>query len=135
MPSKRKAWARKRRKKVEKRKEVEDNWLTYFYSIKNVCPWSYESYKKGRINIIKFNRDTLELNEQNWNLKQWDAIVYTTKMTVDELDKFVEKKNEDQEKCEYLWSHPHYTKGGGRQTHCPIIIQQDRQFLTELRRR
>ena len=120
---------------MERKEEAEDSWLTYFHSIRNVCPWSYESYKKGRINIIKFNRDTLELNEQNWNLKQWDAIVYTTKMTVDELDKFVEKKNEDQEKCEYLWSHPHYTKGGGRQTHCPIIIQQDRQFLTELRRR
>ena len=44
------------------------------------------------------------------------------------------KRNDKQDKCEYLWSHPQYTKGGGRQTHCPIIIQQDRQFLTELRR-
>ena len=127
----------KQRKKVEKRKEVEDKslWLKYFHSIKNVCPWSYESYCNGRVKITQFDKDILELNEQNWSLREWDAIVYTTEMTVNELDEFVEERNNDQEKCEYLWSHPHYTKGGGRQTHRPIIIQQDRQFLTELRRR
>ena len=119
---------------VEK-KEVEDKslWFNYFHSIKKVCPWSFKSYCNDRILITQFDKDILKLNEQNWSLKQWDAIVYTSKLSVDELDKFCEKRNELQEKCEYLWSHPHYTKGGNRQTHCPVIIQQDRAQLTELR--
>jgi len=127
----------KRKSVMGRKEEVEDKsiWFNYFNSIKNVCPWSFESYCNGRVKITQFDRDILELNEQNWSLKEWDAIVYTTEMTVDELDEFVEERNNDQEKCEYLWSHPHYTKGGGNQTHRPIIIQQDRQFLAELRRR
>ena len=133
MPSKRKAWARKRRKKVEKRKEVEDNWLTYFHSIKNVCPWSYESYKKGRIYITEFIEAKVIETEQNWNMDNYDAVVYLTDMPVDQLDKFVKKRNRKQTSCEYLWSHPKFTKGGNRQTNQPIVIQQDRAFLTELR--
>jgi len=130
----RKVWARKRRKNVEKRKEVaEDNWLTYFHSIKNVCPWSYESYKKGRIYITEFTENKVIKTEQNWNCVWYDAVVYLTDMSVDELDEFVEERNRKQHSCEYLWSHPEYTKGGNRQTSQPIIIQQDRAFLTELR--
>jgi len=132
LPSK-KVWVRKRKRKVEKRKEVEDNWLTYFYSIKNVCPWSYESYKKGRIYITEFTTDKVIETEQNWNMDNYDAVVYLTDMSVDELDKFVEDRNNEQDSCEYLWSHPTFTKGGNRQTSQPIVIQQDRAFLTELR--
>jgi len=128
-----KVWARKRRKKVEKRKEVEDNWLTYFHSIKNVCPWSYDSYKKGRIYITEFTETKVIETEQNWNMDNYDAVVYLTNMSVDELDKFVEYRNNEQNSCEYLWSHPKFTKGGHRQTSQPIVIQQDRAFLTELR--
>jgi len=89
---------------MERKEEVEDKsiWFNYFNSIKNVCPWSFESYCNGRVKITQFDRDILELNEQNWSLKEWDAIVYITKMSVDELDEFVEQRNDDQEKCEYL---------------------------------
>ena len=59
--------------------------------------------------------------------------VLITNMSVNKLDKFVEKRNRKQKLCEYLWSHPNFTKGGSRQTMQPIIIQQDRAFLTELR--
>ena len=121
---------------MERKREVEDNiWFDYFNSIKKYCPWSFESYCKDRILITQFDKDILELNEQNWSLKQWDAIVYTSQLSVDDLDEFCEKQNESQNTCEYLWSHPDYTKGGNRQTHCPVIIQQDRAQLTELRRR
>ena len=83
---------------MERKREVEDNylWFNYFHSIKAVCPWSFESYCNDRILITQFDKDILELNEQNWSLKQWDAIVYTSKMSVDELDKFCEKQNESQ---------------------------------------
>lgn len=116
-----------------KRKEVEDNWLTYFHSIKNVCPWSYESYKKGRIYITEFDQTKVIETELNWNMDKYDAIVYLTKMSVDELDKFVEERNDEQDLCEYLWSHPSFSKGGKNQTQTPVIIQQDRKWLMELR--
>ena len=66
-------------------------------------------------------------------MDNYDAVVYLTDMSVDELDKFVEDRNNEQDSCEYLWSHPTFTKGGNRQTSQPIVIQQDRAFLTELR--
>ena len=118
---------------MAKRKEVEDNWLTYFHSIKNVCPWSYESYKKGRIYITEFTEPKVIETEQSWSMDKYDAIVYLTDMSVNKLDKFVEERNNSQNSCEYLWSHPKFTKGGNRQTSQPIVIQQDRAFLTELR--
>lgn len=118
---------------MEKRKEVEDNWLTYFHSIKNVCPWSYESYKKGRIYITEFIETKVIETEQNWTMDKYDAIVYTTQMSVDQLDTFVEQRNDEQDLCEYLWSHPTHSKGGKNQTQTPVIIQQDRKWLMELR--
>ena len=112
---------------------AEDNWLVYFHSIKNVCPWSYESYKKGRIYITEFTQTKVIETEENWTMDKYDAIVYTTQMSVDELDTFVEQRNYEQDLCEYLWSHPSYTKGGKNQTQTPVIIQQDRKWLMELR--
>tara|TARA_B100001113_G_C21108814_1_gene622191 strand:+ start:1785 stop:2219 length:435 start_codon:yes stop_codon:yes gene_type:complete len=134
LPNK-KAWVKRRkRKRMERKGEAaEDNWLVYFHSIKNVCPWSYESYKKGRIYITEFTQTKVIETEENWTMDKYDAIVYTTQMSVDELDTFVEQRNDEQDLCEYLWSHPSYTKGGKNQTQTPVIIQQDRKWLMELR--
>ena len=68
-----------KKKKGGKKKEVEAkyNWLQYFHnSIRHVCPWSYESYCKGRIKIVPLDIDILKLTEMNWNIEDWDAIVY-----------------------------------------------------------
>ena len=49
----------------------------------------------------------------NWNLESNDALVYVVDdLTLNEIDEFVAHRNDCQEKCEYLWSHPSYTKGG-----------------------
>ena len=117
-----------------KEAEVKYNWLQYFYSIRHVCPWSYESYLKGRIKIVPLDIDILKLTEMNWNIEDWDAIVYVVDdLTLDEIDDIVAHRNDSQEKCEYLWSHPTYSKGGNNQAPFPIIIQQDRRQLMELR--
>jgi hypothetical protein len=119
---------------VEKRKEVEDNWFQYFHSIRHVCPWSFKSYLEGRIQIIPFDRDLLKLTEMNWTVQPNDALVYVVDdLTLDEIDEFVAHRNDCQEKCEYLWSHPTFTKGANNQTPKPVIIQQDRKRLMELR--
>ena len=89
---------------------------------------------KGRIKIVPLDIDILKLTEMNWNIEDWDAIVYVVDdLTLDEIDDIVAHRNDSQEKCEYLWSHPTYTKGGGNQAPFPIIIQQDRAQLMELR--
>ena len=117
--------------------EVEVDWLKYFHSIKHVCPWSYESYTQGTTKITQFDSNILKLNEQNWRNLPWEVIVYQLgdDLTLDAIDKFVAIRNESQEKCEYLWSHPSFTKGGNNQTPVPVIIQQDREQLLKLRRK
>lgn len=120
-----------------KNEEVEVDWLQYFHSIKNVCPWSYESYTQGTTKITQFDSNILKLNEQNWRNLPWEVIVYQLgdDLTLDAIDEFVAIRNESQEKCEYLWSHPSFTKGGNNQTPVPVIIQQDREQLLKLRRK
>tara|TARA_B100001057_G_scaffold411670_1_gene427420 strand:+ start:892 stop:1287 length:396 start_codon:yes stop_codon:yes gene_type:complete len=121
---------------VERKEEVEAKsiWLKYFHSIRHVCPWSYKSYLEGKIKIIPFDRDIMELTEANWSLETNDALVYVVDdLTLDEIDNIVAQRNDCQEKCEYLWSHPTFSKGGNNQAPYPIIIQQDRAKLMELR--
>ena len=121
---------------MERKEEVEDKsiWLKYFHSIRHVCPWSYKSYLEGKIKIIPFDRDIMELTEANWSLETNDALVYVVDdLTLEEIDDIVAHRNDCQEKCEYLWSHPTYTKGSNNQAPFACIIQQDRAKLMELR--
>ena len=121
---------------MERKEEVEAKsiWLKYFHSIRHVCPWSYKSYLEGKIKIIPFDRDIMELTEANWSLETNDALVYVVDdLTLDEIDDIVAHRNDCQEKCEYLWSHPTYTKGSNNQAPFACIIQQDRAKLMELR--
>ncbi len=121
---------------MERKKEVGDNsnWFNYFHSIRHVCPWSYKSYLEGKIQIIPFDKELLKLTEINWKIQPNDALVYVVDdLTLDEIDEFVAHRNDSQKKCEYLWSHPTFTKGANNQTPKPVIIQQDRKRLMELR--
>ena len=120
---------------MARRREAEDStWLQYFKSIKNVCPWSYESYINGKIKILPYDEDFLKLTEANWKEQSLDALVYIVEgLTLDEMDDIVADRNDCQEKCEYLWSYPTYTKGKNNQAPYPIIIQQDRAKLMKLR--
>ena len=125
------------RRSVQEAKPLPDFtvWLWYFRKIKTVCPWSYKSFIAGTTNIVPFKLDTLIENESNWNEQPWEVIIYTMgeNYTLDDMDSIVEKRNEVQNTCEYLWSHPSFSKGGKNQTPKPVIIQQDRARLMELR--
>ena len=107
---------------MERKSEAEAklNWLEYFHSIKHVCPWSYESYLNGTTKIMDFNEDFLVLNEQNFRTLPWEVIIYLLgdDLTLDAIDEYVAFLNECQNTCEYLWSHPGFTKGGNNQTPC-----------------
>ena len=111
------------------------NWLWYFRKIKKVCPWSYDSFIKGTTKIIPFDKEMMVLSEINWEQEPWEVIIYLMgdDLTLEEIDNIVASRNESQSKCEYLWSHPSFSKGAKNQTHVPVIIQQDRKRLMELR--
>ena len=121
---------------MERKNEAEVDWLNYFQSISKFCPWSLKSYKEGTMLITQFDKDILKLNEQNWSNLPWEVIVYLLgdDLTLDAIDEYVAHRNESQYKCEYLWSHPSFTKGGNNQTPVPVIIQQDREQLFKLRK-
>jgi hypothetical protein len=103
-------------------------WAKYFYSIKKVCPWSWEAFQNKQILIIKFD-EVLPLHD-------YQAIVYTffSEIDIESLDTLAKWCNKTYPECEFLWSHPDHTKGGNNQTPVPVIIQQDRKQLAGLRK-
>ena len=125
------------RRSVQEGKPLPDYiiWLFYFRKLNKVCPWSYESFIAGTTNFVDYSEDLLLENETNWNQQSWEVIIYLMgdDYTLDDMDNITEHRNEVQNTCEYLWSHPSFSKGGNNQAPKPIIIQQDRARLMELR--
>jgi hypothetical protein len=113
------------------------DWAKYFESIQKVCPWSLESFEKGRIDFVPYTWEGLNARDVSWprlTQREFDAVVYL--MAPDdpmELDLICEQM-ESSPYCVYFWSHPDYTKGGFNQTPIPIIIQQDRMNLLKVRK-
>ena len=101
-------------------------WKSHFQKIKKVCPWSWKAWNEGKIKIVQL--ETIQ------HLNEYDAIVYEVEdIDEDSLDAYVQELNEEYTEYEFLWSHPTHTKGGKNQTPVPVIIQQDRKLLEELR--
>tara|TARA_Y100001937_G_C7073692_1_gene309585 strand:+ start:454 stop:855 length:402 start_codon:yes stop_codon:yes gene_type:complete len=112
---------------------AKQNWMMYFQSIQSVCPWSYKSYQQGRILIRDFDEDEIILRDINWD-DRYDAVVYQyAPWDCDDLEYIVESLNIESRNCEYFFSHPDYTKGLNNQTVIPVVIQQDRAQLKQIR--
>ena len=133
---------RRRKKPVEDEKAHEANvseymvkgWKEYFQSIVDVCPWSYEAYKKGKIDIRDFNIDSVLWEDFVWE-GHYNAIVWqNVPFTLDDLEKVVADLNSESTRCIYFFSHPDYTKGKNKQTFVPVIIQQDKKQLDQARK-
>ena len=112
---------KRKRKKVQKE---EVNWLDYFESIKVVCPWSLQSYRQGKIEFVEFN------GAFDMEIGNWEARVYCVDRKPRLLKKWSDRLNQQDSKCEWLWSHPSY---GHHSAPVPIIIQQPRERLDALR--
>lgn len=115
---------RKRRRKKVQKEEV--NWLEYFQSIRRVCPWSLQSFRQGKIEFIEFD------GAWNMDIGQWDARVYIVDRKARLIKKWADQLNDQDPVCEWLWSHPKYKNYSAP---VPIIIQQPRAKLEELRRK
>jgi hypothetical protein len=98
------------------------NWLEYFTSIKQQCPWSLAAWNKGEIDIVDWTGEVLPL-------APYQARVYKVDLPNEEVKKLAEQLDEGD--CEWLYSFPGY---GPFATPVKVLIQQDRATLARLRK-
>lgn len=101
------------------------DWTTYFQRIKSVCPWSLAAYLNGKIDFQKWRGRAEPIGE-------FSARIYTTDLNRRRLKKLCNKLDQQDTQCEWLWSDPSY---GPYATEIPILIQQPRQILQDLRQK
>lgn len=97
------------------------DWYAYFKSIRQECPWSYAAYLKGLISIVEYTGDILPL-------QHYEARMYVFTGSDSELQAVA--KQLDHGEDEWLYSFPGY---GDYATPVPVLIQQNRRRLQELR--
>ena len=118
------------------KKEV--NWLKYYESIRDVCPWSYRSYIMGGIITIPYSENTFNSfaklfdNTKNNHGQATDCFVYVCSgKSLDWLEHMVDTLNEQYPHQEWLYSSPKDDEGNA--TPVEVLIQQRRSKLEELR--
>jgi len=102
-------------------KAADVNWSDYFKSIRAECPWSYKSWQQGLIDIRDYDGELLPLDH-------WHARVYVCRVPQDTLEALAFAFDEGE--CEWLWSFPN---DGPYSTPVPVLIQQNREVLRQLR--
>jgi hypothetical protein len=101
------------------------DWLEYFKSIREECPWSYAAYLKGKIDIKDYEGEKLPLGDYSarmYIITAPDATVTAIANGLDYGDK----------EYEWLYSYPGY---GDYATPVSVIIQQWRAELDAIRTR
>lgn len=101
------------------------NWLSYFRGIQHECPWSYASYVRNQIQFLPWNPgiDIPPLDEYQarvWLMNYPNAVIEAMAEELNSLD----------QENEWLFSYPGY---GEYATPVPVLIQQNRKTLEELR--
>lgn len=102
-------------------KAADVNWYQYFKSIRVECPWSYSAYVKGQIHIVDYNGQILPLGN-------YQARVYLVNAPNETLEALAASFDHGED--EWLFSYPGF---GPYAAPVPILIQQNRQRLRELR--
>ena len=110
----------------------DSTWAKYFANIRGVCPWSYKLMDK--ILVLDTHVNCMNTWSTIFKSSTHEAFVYKfPKANVSWLTNKCEELNSSQEHSEWLWSHPDADSGDNTSTHIPVLIQQDRAQLTELR--
>ena len=103
------------------------NWLEYFESIQQECPWSLRAYKSGAISIEHWSdTDTLE------PLGKYQARMYIVDLPDNIVEAMATELDCNDQDCEWLFSYPGY---GEFATPVKVLIQQNRKQLNDLRSR
>ena len=110
---------------------AKSNWLPYFQSIKNSCPWSLKAYMSEKILFINASSNTINTWAKLFTHTKHEAYVYTwPDKSAEWLETMSEGLNDIYPDSEWLWSHP---EQGGESTPVPCLIQQDAHQLNTIR--
>ena len=113
-------------------KEVD--WQSYYAKIRSVCPWSYKAFMNDKILVWEHPHNTLKTISGTFDSTDYEAFVYVFEdYTPKQLDKLAVEMNEYRPNSEFLWSHPQADSGDGNSTDVPVLIQQDKKTLENLR--
>jgi len=97
------------------------DWNQYFVSIRAECPWALRAWSQGQIDIVTYRGDILPLGD-------YQARVYVVAAPTETIEALCQGLNYGED--EWLFSYPGY---GDWATPVPVLIQQDRSRLRELR--
>ena len=97
------------------------DWLAYFESIRSECPWSYAAYQRGLIDIVQYQGTSEPLGD-------YQARMYCVQAPDSTIEALAVAHDHGQD--EWLFSSPGY---GEYATPVPVLIQQNRQQLNQLR--
>jgi hypothetical protein len=101
------------------------DWLAYYKSIAKECPWSLRAYQQGLIDLQDW-RDSKSIppldhyHARVWHVPYPDTVVEAMAEELDSIDPI----------HEWLFSYPGY---GEYATPIPVLIQQNRQQLNQIR--
>ena len=112
---------------------AEVNWQSYFANIRETCPWSYSAYMNDRILIVDYNSKDFSTWKIFLPYTKFESVVYVCRdKTSDWLNTTCDALNVEDADSEWLWSHPEHE---GDSTPVPVLIQQPRKKLEELRKK
>lgn len=97
------------------------DWLAYFTSISEQCPWSLRAYKSGLLDIQTWQGQIMPLGNMQARMYTVDADI-----DVEALAGTIESEGD-----EWLWSRPGY---GPFATPVQVLIQQNAAELARLRK-
>lgn len=103
------------------------DWLAYFESIQQECPWSLRAYKAGAIKI-DYWRDCAALEP----LGPYQARMYIVDLPDLIVEAMATELDGRDAECEWLFSYPGF---GAFATPVKVLIQQNRRQLNDLRSR
>jgi len=113
--------------KRKRSQDVEVNWLKYYESISEVCPWSLGYYKQGKIDHVDLS---VIVGRMPLDGNLVARVYYSKDWTSRQLEDMADAYNDLYPEEEWLYSHPSYQ---GYSTPVPALIQQDRAILEEAR--
>tara|TARA_R100000278_G_scaffold119971_1_gene101923 strand:+ start:2476 stop:2850 length:375 start_codon:yes stop_codon:yes gene_type:complete len=116
---------------VERRSQ-EVNWLSYFDSIKGVCPHSLDSFQRDRIKLVPFFH---LFKHNNWfeYSTTFDAILFIgdNKVSLGLLKNLVDYLEHLYPDNEFFYSYP---DEGEYSTPVPVLIMQSKEILNQARK-
>ena len=101
------------------------DWLAYYTSIADQCPWSLRAYVRGKIDVQKWAP-----GEPVPPLLELEARVWLVDYSEEEIQSVAQELDSQDAACEWLFSYPGY---GRWATPVPVLIQQNRAQLNRIR--